>query len=458
MAGDNNIILNPQDYSLDYCKVITSVGLPYDFRHAIMEFNYFEDLYSNYISGSILVNDAVGFLSNMSFNGHEYIILGFSKPDDETSKIEKTFRIFKVDNRHMLNDQNENYLLHFCSEENVLSEQKKVSKSYKNKKVSDIVIDIVMNQLGTANTKFLATNCEETQGTRDIIIPNFKPFEAINWLCTQAISNSSQTKGSPYLFYENYFGYNFKSLQSLYDGQIYGNFKYEPKNLTMPDDARVQDLSSEKTNVLTYEPISNFDSLNMINSGAYANRIITIDPLRMRYDIKDFDYKKYFGSAKKLNDHGLLSNTENRFGQSANTAYDSVLKVVTTNTGETTYNPYIKAHQPDIKDINIETTVPLRTAQIAHINAIRYKISIPGDPKMTVGNIITFSVPELTRTVDGKNEDVYNSGKYLVTAVRHRLDVENKFITILEISKDSVLSPYVDPNNALPAWKELRSK
>ena len=456
--AEDSIILYPQDYSLESCKIITSLAVPYDFRHMVMDITYFEDLYSNYISGNMTINDAVGMLSSLNFTGNEYLILSFSKPGYENYKIEKTFRIFKVSDRRMVNDQNENYVLHFCSEENILSEQYKVSKSYKDKKISEIVTDIVLNQLKVDPKKFSIGNLEETKNIRDIIIPNFKPFEAINWLCTQAISSTPQTEGSPYLFYENYYGYNFKSLQSLYDGAVYGEYKYEPKNVNSEDDSRVVDLEEAKHNVLSYEPVSVFDTLNMINSGGFANKLIAIDPLRQRYDTTYFDYKTYFPKSKKLNDFDIMANNKNRFSQSANNTYDAVTKVVTTNTGEVMYNSYIKKFQPGIKDINIETTVPYRTAQIAHINYHRYKITIPGDPKMTVGNIIKLNIPELYRTTDGKDADKYYSGKYLVTALRHQIDVENKFVTMLEVSKESVENKFIDPDNSLAAWKDLRSK
>ena len=450
--------LYPQDYSLDSCKIITSSGKPYEFRHITMEFNYYEDLYGNFITGDITINDSVGYLSALGFNGHEHIIFAFSKPAQPNSKIEKTFRIYKVSNRHMVKDQNETYTLHFCSEEAILSEQYKVSKSYPNKKISDIVKDIVINQLKTDKNKFKDANLEETKGVRDIIIPNFKPLEAINWLCTQAISNSSKTAGSPYLFYENVNGYNFRSLQSLFDNTVYGKYNYEPKNLTMPDDNRVQDLTAEKYNILSFEPIVNFDSLNLINSGAYSNRLIAVDTIRLGYSITNYDYDKYFKSAKKLNNYSLLSTATNRLNDTTNKTYDSVLKVVTTNTGEVTLNKYIKSHQPTIKDINIETTVPYRTAQIAQINAIKYKVGISGDPLMTVGNVIDFNLPEITRTADGKKPDRFYSGKYLVTAVRHRIDIENKFTTMIEISKESLPNKYDDPDNSSTAWKKVRSK
>ena len=143
----------------------------------------------------------------------------------------------------------------------------------------------------------------------------------------------------------------------------------------------------------------------------------------------------------------------------SNTTPTAVLKTVTTNTGQTLKNSYIKSHYPGTKDINIEIRVPLRTAQFAHINAIKYKASIPGDPKMTVGNIVEFKIPDM-RTNDngGRDEDKYYTGKYLVTAVRHKIDQENKFVTLMELSKESLPNAYDAVDNSLQEWKDLRSR
>jgi hypothetical protein len=78
-------------------------------------------------------------LNILNFTGNDYLFLSFRKPGDDYYRISKTFRIFSVSHRQLAKDQNENYILNFCSEENILSEQYKISKSYRNTKISDIV-------------------------------------------------------------------------------------------------------------------------------------------------------------------------------------------------------------------------------------------------------------------------------------------------------------------------------
>jgi hypothetical protein len=439
-----------QDLTLDSCKITTSKGLTYEFRFAMLEFNYYEDLYSNFITGDILINDSGGFLDTWGLNGNEYLTLSFSKPNYD-AKIEKTFRIFKVSNRMLTKDQNENYRLNFCSEEAVLSEQYRISKSYKNKKVSDIIKDILKNELLVNSTKFKDANIEETRGVRDIIVPNKKPFESINWLSTQAISNKSSTVGSSYLFYENFDGFNFKSLQNLFSGDIYATYNYEPKNIGQP-------VQSDFRNVLSYDVVSNFDTLNSINTGSFANRLLTVDTLRLNYKITDFDYDNYFTKSNKLNKNKIMSDAQNRKKQKMNQTPEGVLRVATTNTGQSTYNPYIKANQPSIKDVNIETTVPNRIAQIAQLNTIKYNLTVPGDPFLSVGKIIQFNLPSVRTDANGRVLDSLYSGKYLVTALKHHIDVENRFYTVIEVSKESLPNALIKSDNSSPNMNEVRKR
>jgi hypothetical protein len=39
--------------------------------------------------------------------------------------------------------------------------------------------------------------------------------------------------------------------------------------------------------------------------------------------------------------------------------------------------------------------------------------------------------------LDSGEKDPYNSGKYMITAVRHIIDFNNKYETVLEVVKDS---------------------
>jgi hypothetical protein len=109
-------------------------------------------------------------------------------------------------------------------------------------------------------------------------------------------------------------------------------------------------------------------------------------------------------------------------------------------------------------DIYIEKYLPYRVAQLALANYMRIRITIPGDPLITAGSTVNFS----TYTIDpvswsqgGGNAsrpvDPFYSGKYLVTAVRHIVK-NNGYITVVELAKESVNTPYAGTNQTLQSY------
>ena len=99
------------------------------------------------------------------------------------------------------------------------------------------------------------------------------------------------------------------------------------------------------------------------------------------------------------------------------------------------------------KDIFAETFIPLRTAQLSLANYTKVKLVIPGDSSLTVGRTIVFNLFSLQNDApDSKQLDSYFSGKYLVTALRHVIQTNGTYKTIVEIAKESSDTPYIQPD------------
>ena len=292
------------------------------------------------------------------------------------------------------------------------------------------------NTTGNYNTAVgnnaLAAN---TTGIYNFVVPNMKPFETISWLSTYAMASSYP--GADMLFYQTKEGFNFRSLQSIYSENVYATYKYQQKNI----DYDIQQNQDKQLTVKTYEFIKTYDSLNEVSSGTFANRLISIDPLIRSYYVTDFDYTKYQGKATMMNNNAPTNFYTNRLGDTQTSEYNGVLKLAMTNQNEEMVN-YIKT-KPDAigKNIFIETSVPLRTAQLSLANYTRIKLTIPGDPAMTVGKTIGFELNSLSPDIKTKESDKYYSGKYIVTAVRHIYALE-EYQTMIEIAKESSQTQY----------------
>jgi hypothetical protein len=340
------------------------------------------------------------------------------------------------------------YTLYFCSEELLLSEQLKISSSYKGKKISENVKNILTEKLKVPDNRIEVI--EETTGINNLVAPKLRPFEAISWLSNYARPKSTGTVGADMLFFETKNGFNFRSLQSMYKEDIYTNYTYQAKNI----DESEQSLQEKATTVLKYEIIKSFDLLNEISSGTLTNRLLSVDPLTRNFKVTDFNYTDYKEKSEALNDGDVTNQLKNRLGKVATQMNEGLLKMVTSNANQQD-NPYIKKQGVDTKDVFMENNVPNRTAQLALANYTVIKIVIPGDTGITAGRTVQFDLYTLKPTSTNKDLDKFYSGKYLVTAVRHIVTTPTEFQTVLELAKDSSPTNYVQRDSDTAEAKSM---
>ncbi len=437
MAG----IKNSKDYALTNLTLLTSVG-SLDLKNTFEEISYNEDLFNNSLSGYVYIIESSGLIETAAMNGTEFLRLTFSKFGDSNNQIDKLFRVYKVGKRKLEGTMyKESYVLYFCSEELLLSEQYKISKRYRDSLISDIVSDVLTNYLKVPSNK--KGTIETTYGKYDFIIPTLKPFDAINFVTSYARPNP-QNPGADMLFYEDKNGFQYRSLQSLMKQTSYYTYTYKPKNINSGD------LNTDAHNVLTYEFLDSFDTLNGITSGTFANQLISLNVLTRTKKVTNFDYTVYQQQAKLLNSYGIIDNSTNRNGDNLGQASQSMLKLIFSNfdSGSNSYVAGVPGASGN--DIYAETFIPYRTAQLALANYTRLRISVPGDCNLTVGRVLTFNLSSRNLKNNGAL-DKYYSGNYFITGVRHLIDLTS-FRTILEITKESVPTAYPANNNKSALW------
>lgn len=447
----SNTLLFPKDYSLVTLNLLTAAGT-IDFKPILVELSYQEDLFNNTASGYLMVSESMGYIETLNLMGNEYIRIRYGKTNDIKYLTDKVFRVYKVGKRKLEGNMNtESYCLYFCSEEMILSEQYKISKSYKNQSIKDNIEDILITYLDVPDEKLSVI--EPTYGKYDFIIPNIKPFDAINWLSVYARPRPDQP-GSDMLLFENRDGFNFRSLQSLMKQGPYRLYNYNPKNVGTSNGPLQQEIDKTTHNITTYEILDSYDSLNGINSGIFANKLISVDPLLRRYKITEFDYGDYVGKATMLNKYAITNNHKNRKKDGLNQTPEAVTKLAFSNFNQKEV-PYVNSSTSGTaNDIFAETYIPYRTAQLALANYTRVRISVPGDPLLTVGMVIGFELLSINPNTNKKSPDKFYSGNYLITAVRHMITMY-EYKTVLEISKDSSVTPYAGIDNNQTIWKNM---
>ena len=421
-----------------------------DLKFMMVELSYFEDIYSHAISGKLLISDSLGVIEGAQLHGNEYLRMSFGKDSDDSPDlyIDKIFRVYKINSRKKMdNDQTEIYTIQFCSDELLLSEQTRISKSYPGKTIKSIITDVLENYLKVPKDRYDVTNIQDTLGIYSFIIPNFKPFEAIQWLTNYA--RPIVGLGHDMLFFENAKkGYVLSSMQSLFAQEPHYTFKFSSKNRPMEDFDNMNDYFF---NVQSYEYDRNFDVLEGIHNGTFANRLISLDVMQHTVNITDFNYKLNSANSTTLNPNAVVNNLQNRFGKTLYEAPNSLLRLSMSNSNQYD-NSYIAANPGSVaQDTFIENYLTHRKSQLAINNYTRLKIVIAGNPSISVGETVNFDI-QSNSADEQKTNDKFYSGKYLISSIRHTIQ-NGGYNTVLEFIKDSNTTPYNDVDNTSLIWK-----
>lgn len=403
------------DYHLQELKIINALGVNVDIDDIFDELNIYEDLFNNVINGDITISESTDIINKLQIHGNEFLSISFKSP--AFKKYEKIFRIYKITDLSLKSTSVASYKLHFCSEEFFINQQYNLSRSFKETKLSEVIKIIARNILRIPESKLPNEAIEESAlltspEKNPLIIPNMRPLEAINWICSFALSKYDLSPG--FFFYENSSGFNLRSFSNLYSSAIQKTIIYSPKNQSTVASA------GENHNILDEMEFKQlFDTLDSINNGAFGSRITKVDFLNRTIDTESYSLNS--NSFKLLNKYLPFNLAKNRIGNALNES--------------STFEKMFPKFQGDL----VSKWLLVRASRIALLNSTKLHIDIPGDSSLSIGNIIGLQVPQNTAETDSRKivYDPMLSGLYMIVGLRHKL-AGNKYTCHAQLCKDSL--------------------
>ena len=187
------------------------------------------------------------------------------------------FHIYKITDRRQINQGSLVYTLHFGSREFMRNLRTKVSQAYDGR-LDMSVLQILTDEDYLDSKKQISF---EPCGNSDkIVIPNLRPFDAINMIARKALPEKSNGVG--YYFYETTKGIYFRSWDNMvsvrgsYDRPIKQEFFYMPMNVSADATDYDNKIQHDYQSVESYRFINNFHDVaaNTV-LGTYAHNVIS---------------------------------------------------------------------------------------------------------------------------------------------------------------------------------------
>lgn len=413
-------IINAGDVNIEAVNITTSQGVSQDITNQVMAIQIFEDLFSPFMSGSLEIRDSLDLLNALPMNGEEYLELKISTPTLEKGNIAHKFYIYKMSNRVMGGDRTIIYSLHFISVEALTDLNTKISKTFSGK-CSDIVQQLLTDKTQGLNItkKYLI---EETKNATKYISNFWCPIKNITNVVETSINKNGQ---SSFVFYEDRFGFNFVSLDSLYERNISQEFFYD----VYVRDKQSNSINSVRNVTEDYKRIreiripTEFDYIERVRSGMYGSRMYTHDISSKRIANTTYNMMDKFASQKHLNKFPLASN------KAVYSYNEMILKM-----------PKYQNNFSDFGDSTNANSIQNRISLMAQINGNKLEIVVPGRFDYTVGLKVQLRLYKVEPNSDTDTEilDEVLSGDYLISAINHYIN-RNKHECTFELVKESLL-------------------
>ena len=388
-----------------------------DIRAIFEELNIYDSILLSTISGNIVIVDSLGILRGFEFDGSQLLYINMSKNGD-TFTYEKAFHIYKQTLKDVVKPGALSYKLDFISDEYTVSEQTRVAQHYEfpYSKIAQLILKdylkVPAKKLGIFT---------ESQGIRSVIIPTMTPLDAITWCSKRALD----VNGKPtFLFFENYDGFNFMSLNDIFKQTPLVNINMSPKNI-------VDDMNIEFFGVRSYEVIDQHDIIQNIKSGMFAKTGRFCDILYRTYEERTSDYfKDQIGATSLNNDKKNQSSIPtkiNRHGKTFTQAYQSKIE------------SYYYNSKPKGNEETPEKWLLQRESMVQNLFARRLRIETSGVFPYTSGKLMRVLVPKFsvdTKEDDGSNE--FLTGNYLIMSTRHTLSAARReHTTTMDLVSDN---------------------
>lgn len=407
------------DVNIEQIEIVTSRGFIQDIKPQVVAIELFEDIFSTFITGKIYVRDSQEFTNLLPLIGEEYVRLSVITPTlDPIHAYKGEFFIYKMDDRVRMAERDLAFVLHFISKEAILDMNKKISKAYGGK-VSDIIKVLIENEYGLQSKK--TPNIEETKNETKFVSNWWRPTQCIQFAVETAVNKNNSPS---YVFFENKYGLNFVSLETLYtEPPIKQTFIWDQytREISSASHSAIRDINKDYQRIIELETPQSFNYFTRLSSGMYGSELVTYDIVTKQYvhvaytPANDKDIKH-------LNQYPLWTDK---------TPKQTKAVMIY---GSKYFNNF-----EGFSDVTNTKCIQKRKAIIAAADAHKLNITVLGRTDYSVGQRITLSVPKNTQIKPKDDpEDKILSGNYLISAINHMITRENHKCAI-ELIKDSYI-------------------
>ena len=438
--GSNSKVQYAGEYKLLECKVMSSTGMVARLDDKVIQFQIFENLFSQSLVASMTIVDNTNMIMKMPFIGQEFVSFKVETPD--VGRIDFTDNVFAVTNikaRQDVSNDTQLYDLTLVSPESLRNSRTRVSKSYSGS-ISTMVTKILRDKTLIDTNKNIYT--DTTSGSRKFIAPNVRPFRFIRNLTREALSGVHESSPHFY-FFENTKGFQFRNLDGLYKRPTKGDFVADSESVMGSDNTQPsQNIEKDYRRILQFAISRTNDTLITSMGGMFGSSLIKYNIFHKNYQQYDFNYFRKFKKHGRIDANPIYNNTivdrrRNTMGSFPNS---KIHLHPTSNNGLTDTTYYDSDIGYTHKDNPVENWLQSTKSKAMELSGgINIQLKVHGYSQLCVGDMVNIELPITGTDHDDEGVDTIYNGRFLVTQLKHDFNqAERQHRMTMSVVKDSI--------------------
>jgi hypothetical protein len=424
----NVLIISPEG-TTDISSVVTNIEVT-------------ESIFSPFISGRILVNDTESIRvvkkAKLKSDLSCKIDFSFSGLEDDGSSTQKEIKIssqdyliYKVEQSVTMGYSSQTTAIYFAHRLFFKNEGSNISKSFKKKKVSEVV-SLLANKLGCKFDQF-----EQTDKKFNFVLPYRTIVGQINFLCPYA-RREEKPSDINFLFYQDLAGkHNFVSVGKLMEQE--STFGKDVSSGYVYGINRGEDFASARRAAIHHNVSNQCSYENAIN-GMASSAVMTLDPSEKTWGVTTYFLPDQWKKQTHLSDQSIVPENSEMY-EYVNGAFSQrfYMKSRHSHCCKEQKNGNSKIGGSD------DWLLP-RISQMEQLNQSYVEFTATGNSdikKIGAGKVIYFGRVLLNESSNTSkaDKDKMGSGKYLVMTVVHTIararSGKMEYTTAFRCCKDS---------------------
>lgn len=444
-----------------------------DITSLVLNISIYEDIFSPTIYGEVSIKDAVNLLNGdeqfggsfaFPIVGEEYIEITYNVFGQDT--VSRRFSVYSIKNiQHDANLKVRNYVLHFCSEEHLLDATTLIQRSWKDKQISDMVKDVLVDYLkvdesvlGGKQKKIY--RIQPTRGQQQIVVPRLTPFETLNLFARRSIAEKL-FESATYVFFENKDGFHFCDIEYLIQAgrqkrtNDIKTYSYYHQQKVFGEDADSPGGDDNYKNayktIKDFKQKHKFDTIEKLKRGYFENEAITVNLTNREVSNTVFKFIDNYEKTNAMGDPDTGKNIvypENTldFIATVTTQPKIAPKILGIFSIKSKDSPgkhtktFLIPKDGTKSNAFLEEIYTNRASYMARLAQNMYTVDVYGDSSITAGDLITIELPEILGSTEPNKKDRFLSGYFLISSIHHKITSDSYHCTF-DLFKNGYSSP-----------------